>query len=78
MTSVQAAVNDWMEKNGPMMVNCPRQPGKLLISKSACSKRRQKAKVQDYVHMMEGSFMDYVHKMGLYICLQCPGEEQNS
>lgn len=73
--NVQTAINDWMEKNGPMMVECPYQPGRLLITKTGCSERRKKAQVQNFASLMEGNFIDYMYKMGLYICLHCNGEE---
>ena len=75
MANVQAAINDWMERNEPMMIHCPHQPGNLLITKGGCSKRREKAKIQDYAKLLEGSFIDYSHKMGLFVCLYCRGEE---
>jgi hypothetical protein len=75
MTNVQAASEDWMEKNGPMLIQCPHQPGKLRITRDSCSKRREKARVQDYGRMLEGSFIDYSHKVGLFVCLYCRGEE---
>lgn len=71
--NVQTLVNDWMEKNGAAMIQCPHQPGNLLITRSACARRRNVAKVQTFTNLMEGSFIDYMYKMGLYICLHCNG-----
>ena len=34
-------VREWLDKNRDLMINCPNQPGKLLISKNACSKRHK-------------------------------------
>jgi len=34
-------VREWLAKNRNLMVNCPNQPGKLLISKNACSKKHK-------------------------------------
>jgi len=71
---MQTLINDWMVQNSPMMVQCPHQPGHLLISRHVCDERRKKARIQNYASLLDGSLIDYMHKMGLFICLHCPEE----
>lgn len=68
---MQTVINDWMRQNSPQMVQCPHQPGHLLISRQGCEERRKKARMQNFTNLMEGNFIDYMHKMGLFICLYC-------
>jgi hypothetical protein len=68
---VQTTIENWLQQNAGLLVQCPHQPGNLKITKHCCSERRKKAAIQNYANLMEGNFIDYMHKMGLFICLHC-------
>ena len=65
------AVKEWLAKNQEDMVCCPHQPGKLMISKSACAKRYWMARDEDYQDLMKGDVFNYRHKRGLSLCREC-------
>jgi hypothetical protein len=65
------AVKKWLAKNQEDMVCCPHQPGKLMISKSACAKRYWMARDEDYQDLMKGDVFNYSHKRGLSLCREC-------
>ena len=67
----QVAVKEWLAKNQEDMVCCPHQPGKLMISKSACAKRYWMARDEDYQDLMKGDVFNYSYKRGLSLCREC-------
>ena len=67
----QVAVKEWLAKNQEDMVCCPHQPGKLMISKSACAKRYWMARDEDYQDLMKGDVFNYSFKRGLSLCREC-------
>lgn len=71
MRDMQGQINDWISRNRQNMIQCPNQPGNLLISMQSCRKRRRKARQEDLTDTMKGDVMDYIYRKGLSICLAC-------
>ncbi len=71
MTEFQLAAERWLEKNQRDMIECPNQPGKLMISKMACSKRYRIGRREDYHDLMKGDLFNYAYKRGLSVCREC-------
>ncbi len=67
----QLAVKEWLAKNQQEMISCPYQPGNLVISKNACSKRYWMGRKEDYQDPMRGDFFHYIYKRGLSLCRAC-------
>jgi hypothetical protein len=74
----QLAVKEWLAKNQQEMICCPYQPGNLMISKNACSKRYWMGRKEEYQDLMKGDFFQYAYKRGLSLCRTCPIGEQNA
>lgn len=72
MGESQLAVKEWLEKNQQEMICCPHQPGNLMISKNACSKRYWMGRSEDYQDLMKGDVFNYSYKRGLSLCRECP------
>jgi hypothetical protein len=68
----QLAVKEWLAKNQQEMICCPYQPGNLMISKNACSKRYWMGRKEDYQDLLKGDFFHYTYKRGLSLCRACP------
>ena len=68
----QLAVKEWLAKNQQEMICCPYQPGRLMISKNACSKRYWMGRKEDYQDLIKGDFFHYIYKRGLSLCRACP------
>ncbi len=68
----QLTVKEWLAKNQQQMISCPYQPGNLMISKNACSKRYWMGRKEDYQDLMRGDFFHYTYKRGLSVCRECP------
>jgi len=66
------AVKEWLAKNQQEMICCPNQPGNLMISKNACSKRYWMGRNEDYQDLMKGDVFNYSYKRGLSLCRECP------
>lgn len=65
---------EWLAQNQQQMLNCPYQPGNLIISKNACLNRYmtgQKIKLNNF-RFMNDDFFDYKFKRGLSLCRRCP------
>jgi hypothetical protein len=60
----------WLAQNRGLMVDCPNQPGKLLISKNACRKRYKASLNPDLKFHVE-DFFRYAFKQGLSLCRNC-------
>jgi hypothetical protein len=71
MNSYQYMIEKWMAENRHRMVQCPYQPGRLLISEKSCGQRQLKAKKENLDDVMSGDVFDYMYKKGLSICLTC-------
>lgn len=63
-------VREWLDKNRDLMINCPNQPGKLLISKNACSKRH-KASLNPDLKIYAEDFFRFAFQQGLSLCRDC-------
>jgi hypothetical protein len=72
MGESQLAVKEWLAKNQQDMICCPYQPGNLMISKNACSKRYWMGRNEDYQDLMKGDVFNYSYKRGLSLCRECP------
>ena len=62
---------EWLAQHRPEIIQCPYQPGNLLITKDSCRKRRIKAKNENFADIMKGDVLDYIHKSGLLLCRDC-------
>ncbi len=72
MMGNQIMASEWLARNRDQMIFCPYQPGKLIISKYACSKRHDVGRKEDYQDLMKGDFFSYTYKRGLSLCRNCP------
>jgi hypothetical protein len=71
MNGYHHLIEKWMAENRHRMVQCPNQPGSLLISEDSCWQRRRKAKKENLDDVMSGDVFDYMYKKGLSVCLTC-------
>ncbi|HTZ38970.1 MAG TPA: hypothetical protein VMB77_02345 [Syntrophales bacterium] len=71
MRNMQGQISEWISRNRQNLIQCPNQPGNLLISKQSCQRRRKKARQEDLADTMKGDVMDYIYRQGLSICLAC-------
>jgi len=62
---------EWLAQHRPEIIQCPYQPGNLLITRESCRKRRVKARNENYADMMKGDVLDYIYKSGLLRCRDC-------
>lgn len=72
MADLQIVAKEWLAKNQRKMVSCPYQPGQLVISKSACSKRYQLGRKENPIDLMKGDLFHYTFNRGLSLCRDCP------
>lgn len=72
MMQVEAVAQKWLEKNRRKMVDCPYQPGQLMISKQACGKRYAMGRRENFEDLMKGDIFNYTYKRGLSLCRECP------
>lgn len=66
------AAAEWWAKNRHEIISCPYQPGKLMISKNACTKRYVQSRKENYQDMLKGDLFNYAYKKGLTLCRDCP------
>jgi hypothetical protein len=78
MAARQLVAEEWLEKNQQEMFYCPYQPGNLMISKNACSKRYWIAHEENNQDFLKGDFFHYSFKRGLSVCRDCPIGKQLS
>ncbi len=71
MTELQRVAKQWLVKNQRKMVSCPYQPGQLMISKNACSKRYILARRENPADLLKGDLFHYTYKRGLSLCRDC-------
>ena len=78
MRDVQGQISEWISRNRQDLIQCPHQPGNLLITKQSCQRRRVKARKEDLTNVMQGDVMDYVYRQGLSICLACDATKKKA
>ena len=61
---------EWLVRNRGLLVDCPNQPGKLLISKTACRKRH-KASLDPDLKIYAEDFFRFAFQQGLSLCRDC-------
>ncbi len=71
MTSSAYAVRDWLVEHHRNVITCPYQPGQLVISKEACTKRYLAARETCFEDLMKASLFTYTLKKGLLLCRNC-------
>jgi len=71
MKGYQNQIEKWMAENRHRMVQCPNQPGRLLITEKSCWQRQLQARKENLDDVMSGDVFDYMYKKGLSICLTC-------
>jgi len=71
MNGYQHQIEKWMAENRHRMVQCPNQPGRLLITEKSCWQRQLQARKENLDDVMSGDVFDYMYKKGLSICLTC-------
>ncbi len=72
MGSSLAAAKEWLTENQDEVILCPHQPGRLMISRTACVKRHwaaEREKDPDLIH--EKNIFMYRWKKGLLLCREC-------
>jgi hypothetical protein len=72
MSYRERGVERWLAQNRQEMISCPNQPGQLMISKQACSKRYEIGQREDFDDLMKGDVFNYAYKKGLSLCRTCP------
>jgi hypothetical protein len=72
MENLDNGVRQWLARNQSKMISCPYQPGQLMISKHACSKRHLTARQENYEDLLKGDLFNYSYKSGLVRCRECP------
>jgi hypothetical protein len=65
-------VEEWLFRNRRKMISCPFQPGNLRITLWGCRRRRWQARRMDLSDISKGDSFDYVYRMGLLRCRDCP------
>ncbi len=72
MAESQIVATKWLSKHRAEMVSCPYQPGNLMISKNACSKRYRLGRKEKFEDLLKGDLFNYTYKRGLSLCRSCP------
>ena len=63
-------IKKWLAQNRNLMIDFPKQPGNLFISKQACSKRH-KASLDPDQKIYSEDFFGYALRQGLSLCRDC-------
>ena len=63
-------IKKWLAQNRNSLIDCPNQPGNLLISKNACTKRH-KASLDPTQKIYSEDFFGYALQQGLSLCRNC-------
>ena len=66
------AVRDWLVEHHRDVITCPYQPGQLVISNEACTKRHVAAREACFDDLMKVDLFTYTLKKGLLLCRECP------
>ncbi len=61
----------WLSTNFQEIIECPRQPGNLKISRQACQKRLQAAKGVNFESKGQDDLFKFCVKQGLLKCKDC-------
>ncbi len=72
MAASQMGSAKWLTRHRAEMVSCPYQPGNLVISKDACSKRYRLGRKEKFEDLLKGDLFNYTYKRGLSLCRSCP------
>jgi hypothetical protein len=62
---------EWFARHRQEIIRCPYQPGNLMITRSGCKKRRDRARRESYDDITKGDFFQYIYKSGLMVCRDC-------
>jgi hypothetical protein len=68
----ERAAEDWLNKHREVLITCPFQPGKLIISRKACGKRRLASQVPLDNEIRKLDLFQSTVTKGLSLCGQCP------
>ncbi len=71
MTLTQRQIEEWLHRNSEEFILCPFQPGNLRITRSGCSKRRMRAKAEEFMDFSRYDFFTFAYKSGLLLCRNC-------
>ncbi len=72
MAKAKEGLQHWLVKNKGDMVQCPYQPGQLMISKMACSKRYKLSRKEGPTTLMKADLFYFSFQRGLSLCRTCP------
>jgi hypothetical protein len=64
-------VAQWFDENDNQLFNCPKLPGNLRISPTACVARYRKANRHDFVNLERTEWCAIGLKMSLAVCRGC-------
>jgi hypothetical protein len=64
-------IDKWLSTNFKEIIDCPRQPGNLKISKLACQKRLQAAERMRFDQKAQDDLFMFGVKQGLLKCKDC-------
>ena len=64
-------IDKWLSTNFKEIIDCPRQPGNLKISKQACQKRLQAADRLRFDQKAQDNLFMFGVKQGLLKCKDC-------
>ena len=71
MTASAYAVRDWLVEHHRDVITCPYQPGQLVISNEACTRRHLAARETRFDDLMTADLFTYTLKKGLLLCRNC-------
>jgi hypothetical protein len=67
----------WLKANEPNMLSCPKQPGKLKISRNSCAQRFGSANSKRIDSLPETTDYFFALKENFKACRDCPIGEVN-
>lgn len=62
---------DWLAKNPNAMIQCPKQPGGLKLTRESCARRYQASNDPRWSNIGAEPFHIFVFKMNLVACRDC-------
>jgi hypothetical protein len=69
--------DEWLRTNEPNMLNCPKQPGNLKISRHSCAQRFSSANSKRIDSLPETTDYFFALKENFKACRDCPIGEVN-
>jgi len=72
MGRAKKGTQTWLANNKGDMIQCPYQPGQLMISKKACSKRYKLSRKESTPTPLKGDLFHFSFQRGLSLCRTCP------